>query len=175
MTTRATATTTADEKEGGSNTPQELTAQIAEYTSQLAGIEELLQATPQDEALLALHKDLVELLELTKNSIVSETSESSALSSSSSLSVVVADWSGGNVGDDRPPPPLAMEHAVGVPTGAAEASMMDDYAAPIVASITTTVDSDKKKTKKLKEFVVPPHLIVNQETDSEADKKRKRI
>ena len=44
--------------------------QIAEYESQLAGIVELLEASPGDESLLALKTDMDELLELSRASIV---------------------------------------------------------------------------------------------------------
>ena len=171
-TTTTTTTTTTDEMEGGSDALQILNTQIAEYTSQLADIEELLKATPRDESLLALHKDLVELLGLTKHSLVTEMSVSSSLSSS----IGVADGSGGDVGDKLPvpPPPAPSTEAAGT----AEGSMWNEYTATGAEApatiITTTVDGDKKKTKKLKEFVVPAHLIVNNETDSEADKKKKR-
>ena len=46
--------------------------QIAEYESQLAGIVELLKESPDDESLLALKKDMEELLELSRANIVED-------------------------------------------------------------------------------------------------------
>mmetsp|Transcript_5443 Transcript_5443/g.12502 ORF Transcript_5443/g.12502 Transcript_5443/m.12502 type:complete len:281 (-) Transcript_5443:465-1307(-) len=47
--------------------------QIAEYESQLAGIVELLEASPGDESLLALKQDMEELLELSRSSMAEDT------------------------------------------------------------------------------------------------------
>jgi survival-of-motor-neuron-related-splicing factor 30 len=122
----------------------EVEQEIGEYQAQLASIEQLLEATPDDESLLALKKDLVELLELTK-------------SSASSGTTTVAEPA-------SPPPP--MEWAVDAGAAAALMATVD------VPPPTGDAETGKKKSKKVMEFVVPPHLIVN-ETDSEADKKKK--
>jgi len=128
--------------------------QIAEYESQLAGIEQLLAASPNDESLLTLKKDLEELLALTRSG------------TAAGAAVVEPDL-------PIPPPPMSppenfpLEQAVAAGAAAAAIATEDDK---------PTVEDDKdkkKKTKKLKDFVVPPHLIIN-ETDSEADKKKKR-
>ena len=67
-----TVATTTDGKDGDCKALR-LTAQNAEYTSQLTGIEELLNAMPHDDAILALYEDLVVLMELAKHCMVTET------------------------------------------------------------------------------------------------------
>jgi hypothetical protein len=127
---------------------------IAEYEEQLAGIEQLLVVTPNDESLLALKRDLVELLELTKGN------------ASSSISA--------NVPELSLSPPLVQDAVeqpsmdVAVAAGAAAASTAAGDESPMIET-----ETGKRKIKKIKDFVVPPHLIVS-ETDSEADKKKKR-
>ena len=49
--------------------------QLSEYESQLAEITALLEASPNDESLLALRNDLEELLQLTRSNLKGETQE----------------------------------------------------------------------------------------------------
>lgn len=46
--------------------------QVEEYESQLADVQALLQASPDDESLLSLQKDLLKLISLTKASLPEE-------------------------------------------------------------------------------------------------------
>ena len=64
---------------------------------------------------------------------------------------------------------------------ATEESMPEDYtaaepppAAAPTTTMTTTLDGDKKITKKIEEFVFPSCFLVNHDTNSKADNKRKR-
>lgn len=137
--------------------------QIAEYESQLENIKQLLEVDPQDESLLALKNDLEELLHLTRaqtNDIANNDSDEAAL--------------------DLPPPPLppppppqpAIEGTTSAETEAASAAVAAGEAAAAAASEDTTTKSNNKKKQKVKDFVVPPHLIAN-EADTEAEKNRK--
>lgn len=150
--------------------------QIAEYETQLANIEELLAASPNDESLLALKNDLVELLHLTRASYADA-------SASVTSSYASAADSGALELDLPPPPPLPPSSSLqaaldmtaeqAVAAGAAAAAFATEDDKPTTTTAPMEGTSEKKKVKMLKDFVVPPHLIVN-ENDSEADKKRKR-
>lgn len=142
--------------------------QIAEYEAQLAGIEELLAASPGDESLLVLKKDLEELLELTRanagtSTLSSDTDNNAAPQESlpevAGISSPVAERSSHEALED------ALNQAVEAGATAAAAA----------SSTTSEASSPPKKTKKktkLKEFVVPQHLMAK-ENDSEQEKNRK--
>jgi len=135
--------------------------QIAEYETQLANVEELLAGSPNDESLLTLKKDLEELLQLTRNepavaSVKVEPDLPTSPSSPPSL----------------PTSPDAVTAEQAVAAGAAAAAIATEDDRPTINPPSDGL-SEKKKTKKLKDFVVPAHLIVN-EQDSEAEKKKKR-
>jgi survival-of-motor-neuron-related-splicing factor 30 len=132
--------------------------QIAEYESQLASIEELLAESPTDESLLALKADLVELLGLSRADVQPQ----------SGAVVIEPDVS-------LPSPSSSLEMTVerAVAAGAAAAAIATEDDKPSTRLQPEESGSTKKKVKKLKDFVVPPHLIVN-ENDSEADVKKKR-
>lgn len=133
--------------------------QIQEYELQLANIEQLLEADPKDESLLGLKRDIEELLELSRSNLpsASETTPASAELNPSPL----------------PPQPNEI--------GAKETAELDAATAAVstgaVAAASTSDDvanaKAKKKKQKLKDFVLPPHLVPN-EADSEAEKNRKR-
>jgi survival-of-motor-neuron-related-splicing factor 30 len=142
--------------------------QITEYESQLAGIDELLAASPTDESLLALKADLVELLRLSR----ADMNVQQPQQLSQATNIIEPDIS-------LPSPPrleiAAVEQAVSAGAAAAAIATEDDKPSSGLFQQPPQADpgSTKKKTKKLKDFVVPPHLIVS-EGDSEADIKKKR-
>lgn len=139
-------------------------AQLSEYETQLRDVEELLKASPNDESLLALKNDLVELVSLTKATL-------GAASESASL-------------PPPPPPPPPQEEATPPPTTSVEAAIQAGLAAATAANnedpateqqetAAVPVEGKKKKKKKLKDFVLPDHLIPL-DTDTEAERNRKR-
>eukprot|EP00934_Nitzschia_sp_Nitz4_P005625 Nitzschia sp. Nitz4//scaffold82_size85912//9436//10056//NITZ4_005125-RA/size85912-processed-gene-0.22-mRNA-1//-1//CDS//3329558787//5615//frame0 len=127
--------------------------QIAEYKAQLASIEELLQASPDDESLLSLKKDLVELLQITAGPAASTNEETPQPS------------------NDEPAPEESYPE---LPMATAAVPASGEEGQP-TETTNASADPPKKKRKKeaLGDFVVPPHLITN-EQDTEAEKKRKR-
>ena len=147
--------------------------QLQEYEKQLADIEELLEDAPGDESLLSLKSDLVELVNLTKDTLAAsggnvEQAGTSGLASSTQEAELAL-----------PPPEPAAAAAASLPTsqdfsaeiesfGAADGAATTDSAQAAVAS-----EAPKKKTKKIKDFEVPQRLVPL-ETDSEAEIKRKR-
>mmetsp|Transcript_13322 Transcript_13322/g.15166 ORF Transcript_13322/g.15166 Transcript_13322/m.15166 type:complete len:245 (-) Transcript_13322:303-1037(-) len=169
--------------------------QIVEYESQLISIVQLLEASPDDESLLVLKKDMEELLELSRANIESE-------SSTPKKSV-------GTISDDLPllPPPsppqpvesnTQLNEASGtiyrphpnvkqetatetVPPIDTATTFNDDGSSgggdEIVASMKKAPPQKvkkRKKHKKVKEFTLPSHLIPNDEdTDTERNKKRR--
>jgi len=166
--------------------------QIVEYESQLISIVQLLEASPDDESLLVLKKDMEELLELSRANIESE-------SSTPKKSV-------GTISDDlpllpTPSPPQPVESntelkASGniyrhpnfkqetttetVPPIDTAKTFNDDGSSggggEIVVSIKKAPHKVKKskKQKKVKDFTLPSHLIPNDEdTDTERNKKRR--
>lgn len=170
--------------------------QIAEYESQLAGIVELLEASPGDESLLALKKDLEELLELSRANVAADTA---AIETSTAGDV-------GEAGLQLPPPPLPppppppLETHYGIADGASSdnaaisssTGLHDEIGkqimptehsvAPGESAAVSISKKDKphkakkssKKLKKVKDFVLPDHLVPNDEdTDAQRNKKRK--
>ena len=155
--------------------------QIAEYESQLEGIEQLLAASPDDESLLTLKRDLLELLELSKagNTATGAAVAPGAEATSPNAATVIQEEL------ELPPPPplegnnnnpyineLSAESAVEAGVAAAANASVDETS-PAAASAANNNNPKKKKKQKIKEFVVPPHLMV-QEQDSEAERNRKR-
>jgi survival-of-motor-neuron-related-splicing factor 30 len=147
--------------------------QVHEYETQLADVEALLQATPDDPSLVSLKSDLVELLAITKETISTEASES-AVSESAKLSEAPdadADfsdtWSHPN---DHIPANVAS-------TAIASASASDALKrpdGPIDTEANAVAEQPpKKKAKKIKDFEVPEHLVPL-DTDTDAEKNRKR-
>ena len=168
--------------------------QIAEYESQLAGIVELLKESPDDESLLALKKDMEELLELSR-----------ANNAEDAVTATISN-DGHNVEASEelqlpppplppPPPKLEMNNTIAdqASHSNAELSMAaglekDVYNQTIPsenANASAEVSTSKKekphkakkskKLKKVKDFVLPDHLIPNDEdTDAERNKKRRK-
>jgi hypothetical protein len=126
--------------------------QLQEYENQLADIEELLQATPDDESLLALKNDIIELITLTKAGPSSE-----------------------DHGDTEYPTRLTS-----YPAGSASQQDDDEVEAHKNANTSITAISievtqlpeKKKKLQNIKDFEIPAHLLPN-ENDSEAEKNKK--
>lgn len=138
--------------------------QLREYETQLADVDALLQATPDDPSLLSLKSDLVELLAITKESISTEASQS-AVSESAELPEAPIDpatdfsatWS--NIPADVT---STTSHALKRPDS------------PIDTEATAVAEQPpKKKAKKIKDFEVPEHLVPL-DTDTDAEKNRKR-
>jgi hypothetical protein len=139
--------------------------ELAEYESQLAGIEELLAASPGDESLLVLKTDLEELLQLTRAN----------LGTSSSRTNDDADDDGDDDDDfdDQPQESSsAPEAAAAIHTAAGVMNQAVPAGTAATASATEAPLKKNKKKTKLKEFVVPPHLMAK-ETDSDPEKNRK--
>lgn len=151
--------------------------QLKEYEKQLADVIALLQDSPEDESLLSLKSDLEELVALTKDTLaggdkISDGSEDAsndnqgAASSGITSASTAADQA--SLADSNavplPPPPSDWDaretgeetKQVALPQSAADPS-----------------EPPKKKAKKMKEFEVPQRLLPL-DTDSEAEKKRKK-
>jgi survival-of-motor-neuron-related-splicing factor 30 len=144
--------------------------QVREYETQLADVEALLQATPDDPSLVSLKSDLVELLAITKESISTEASESAV--NESAQADPAADFSETWIQtNDDVPADLSSSTAI------ASASASDGLKrsdGPEDAEATAAAEQPpKKKAKKLKDFEVPEHLVPL-DTDTDAEKNRKR-
>ena len=161
--------------------------QIAEYESQLAGIVDLLKESPGDESLLALKRDMEELLMLSRANLATDTTAAAASNASEH-----DEQSKMPASEDLelpppplpPPPPPLPETNAGNP-----GSTATDYAAVGLqktentggdAATATASKKEKphkvkksKKQKKVKDFVLPDHLIPNDE-DTEAERNKKR-
>lgn len=124
--------------------------QLAEYESQLADIEEVLQASPEDESLLALKNDLVELIALTK-------AGSTTTVSDPELSVETSDQAETQREDDDDEEKVATA----------------DVSSAGVEAEAEPVQAPNKKIQNIKDFEVPAHLVP-METDTEAEKNKKR-
>uniref|UniRef100_A0A7S4AT14 Uncharacterized protein n=1 Tax=Pseudo-nitzschia australis TaxID=44445 RepID=A0A7S4AT14_9STRA len=187
--------------------------QIAEYESQLAEIVELLEASPGDESILALKKDLEEVLELSRQNIIAQTTNSTTTAGASTKVE--------NSLEDRdlrlPPPPPLPPPPIETDNGITDGGASSTNAAVSASSSTTQLQHEassslslssynqtipiegvsansssesaakkekphkakksgigSKKPKKVKDFVMPDHLIPNDEdTETERNKKRR--
>lgn len=182
------------------------TEQITEYESQLAGIVDLLDASPCDESLLALKLDMEELLELSRANVADDTTTTAAS--------IVGDIDGQSKAEialeelQLPHPPLPPPPPHATSTGIVDGALSSNAALPPSAglqneihnqdvpsenaitsgeiSAVSAVSASKKekthkakkssikKQKKVKDFVLPDHLLPNEEdTDPERNKKRR--
>jgi len=175
--------------------------QIAEYETQLAGIVALLEESPGDESLLALKKDMEELLELsranladdkttTTTQVAGDAEEQSkvAMSSSEDLQLPPPPL-------PPPPPPPPIASSSNSPPSASAPGLQKELYNPASIPSETTIPggesaeaattskkekphkakkSSSKKLKKVKDFVLPDHLVPNEgDTDAERNKKRR--
>ncbi|KAG7367977.1 hypothetical protein IV203_030720 [Nitzschia inconspicua] len=169
--------------------------QIAEYESQLAGINELLAATPEDESLLELKRDMEELLALSKASLKNQQSEATSdqlqeEDPDAAIAAAGASSESGSLDDLELPTSFATAAAQLPETDAGTANPDSDFslieamqngAAQAAAAsageegLSDDNNNNKKSKKKdkIKDFVLPPHLVPN-EGDSEAERNRKR-
>lgn len=163
--------------------------QLAEYESQLRDVETLLQASPGDESLISLKSDLIELINITRQSASAPTpsTEEDSKPSSTNFNVfdkALQDAVGTSVGADFSETRSAPESA---PAAEAEGSrnFVDtvEEAAVAAAGIPTSIDTSsakqvpKKKSRNPKqEFEVPKHLLpLDTDTAAERNKKRRAV
>lgn len=138
--------------------------QLKEYESQLADIEELLEADPTDESMLKLKSDLVELIALTKEDGGADEENDEPATEAANFEV--------------PVPAIATETAVEVQSTDVEpalavAAATQSFSIPPAAAVTSGEEPPKKKLKKVKDFEAPAHLQV-QEGDNEKEINRKK-
>jgi len=129
--------------------------QLQEYESQLADVQELLKASTDDASLLTLQSDLQELINITRQTLNAAAGEEMTPSHQEETSTVAV--------AKAPPTDLAPQNVV---ESTSDTQEVDTQPA-------TAEEPPKKKLKKMKEFEVPKHLIPL-DTDSEAEKNRKR-
>ncbi|KAG7347348.1 hypothetical protein IV203_016053 [Nitzschia inconspicua] len=157
--------------------------QIAEYESQLAGINELLAATPEDESLLELKRDMEELLALSKASLENQQSEATSDHSQeedpeAALAAAGASSESGSLDDLELPTSFATNPdsdfslIEAMQNGAAQAAAAS-AGEEALSDDNNNNNKKSKKKDKIKDFVLPPHLVPN-EGDSEAERNRKR-
>jgi hypothetical protein len=121
--------------------------QLQEYETQLADVEALLEASPKDESLLSLKSDLVELLNITRESLPAGEALEPAVTenvaeSESAQETTVAETSTSWSDPTSTSVPASSDPVKRSPAEAAAAE-----------------EPPKKKSKKLKDFEVPEHLI----------------
>ena len=159
--------------------------QLQEYESQLADVEALLQATPDDPSLVSLKTDLIDLINITRQQ------QGETLHPLPTTPTVPESISTGSVNVfDR-----ALEAAVGKSVGRDEQDVdvstnentksfaetiidasndADQLTVPLSIDTVTGAEPAKKKQKLFKaEFEVPQHLIPL-ETDTEAERNKKQ-
>jgi survival-of-motor-neuron-related-splicing factor 30 len=152
--------------------------QIAEYESQLANINELLEASPNDESLLALKRDMEELLELSRATCVT-----AAVGFSGDAAAVESTETPSSLDDlPLPEPPTTNNNVTDIDlavqagslTGAASLPDTDGgYDHHIDNHHSISKSSKSTKIEKIQEFVLPPHLVLK-DTDTEAERNKKR-
>ena len=131
--------------------------QLEEYESQLADIEELLEADPTDESILKLKSDLVELIALTKEEDVAP-EETTTTTTTTTTAESTTTESASPVAEA----PVETAPVEAAPVAAAAAEAPPDANEP-----------PRKKLKKVKDFEVPAHLQIL-ETDDEKEVNRKK-
>jgi hypothetical protein len=120
--------------------------QLQEYETQLADVEALLAASPKDESLLSLKSDLVELLNITRESLPAE-----------ALEPAVTDNVVAESGSAQETTVAETSTSWSDPTSTSAPASSD----PVKRSPEESAAEGppKKKSKKLKDFEVPEHLI----------------
>jgi survival-of-motor-neuron-related-splicing factor 30 len=149
------------------STPEQEQEQLAEYESQLADIEQLLQASPEDESLLALKTDLVELVTLTRTSL--GIPPPAALPTPPTLPDQEDH-------QDARVQVAAVSANTAMQAGAAAAASDNEEEEVVAENPNNNLNNstnNKKKRKKLRDFVLPEHLIPL-DTDTEAERNKKR-
>jgi len=146
--------------------------QIIKCENDLAQVNELLRASPDDESLLKLKSDIEELLELTRQSLSNKIVSNEITASKTTPNILEK----------------ALEAAVGTSVGIESdqkllKSSMDEQDAEEFTTESNrstefpdgddTLESPKKKAKKVKEFEIPSHLVPR-DTDTEGERNRKR-
>lgn len=176
--------------------------QIREYEDQLADVDELLRASPDDPSLVTLKSDLLELLKITRQSIPSNNvhalgaatetiSYTSAASFGNVFEKALEAAVGNSVGMEMNAENTVHKRSANDETlGMSFANVMTEAAVAATAGATNKAENEygggadtdnygasnepaKKKTKKIKDFEVPSHLIPN-DGDSEAERNKKR-
>jgi survival of motor neuron-related-splicing factor 30 len=160
--------------------------QLSEYESQLIDVEALLQATPEDASLLSLKSDLLELINITKQSASAQSQhKDEVIYKPSTTSVDVFDKAlqdavGTSVGADTidaaVPPTTTADVAATSRTFAdtVEEAAIAAASMPEVIAAGVSKDVPRKKSKiSSKEFEVPKHLLLL-DTDSAAERNKKR-
>lgn len=135
------------------------TEQLREYEGQLAEVTTLLADSPTDESLLALQRDLLELIGIAKAEVQPTALTGNAFDEALRAAV-------GNSVDDK------------ASSGGNNAMVAASSSVPLAATTTTkptaTKEPPKKKSSKVKaEFEVPKHLVIG-DSDSTAERNRKR-
>ena len=169
--------------------------QLAEYESQLADIEALLEADPSDESVQKLRADLVELIALTKSELASAAAGAGTTGDDEAAAGSAAASSAGDTGEalELPPPPVPVPDSVPAAV-AAVAAVPEQYQIPATvgdggATAAPTTEeaaaalakAEKKKKKKKKdaaisEFEIPERLQpLPSDTDAERKKKTRAI
>lgn len=169
--------------------------QLAEYESQLADIEALLEADPSDESVQKLRADLVELIALTKSELASAAAGAGTTGDDEVAAGSAAASSAGDTGEalELPPPPVPVPDSVPAAV-AAVAAVPEQYQIPATvgdggATAAPTTEeaaaalakAEKKKKKKKKdaaisEFEIPERLQpLPSDTDAERKKKTRAI
>ncbi|CAB9500700.1 expressed unknown protein [Seminavis robusta] len=140
--------------------------QLEEYEKQLADIEALLEATPEDESLLSVKKDLVELVELTRGEL--KNSPVATEAASAEQEEQQQDTADGAQNDG-----YAAVAAAALPV-AEIAGDTEGFA--VGTTETAAAERPKKKSKTVKEFEIPQRLLpAETDTETEANKKKRAI
>ena len=160
-------------------------SEIAEYQSQLDGVEELLKESPQDESLLKLKSDLLELISLVSGA--DDTGEG-ATELEVPLDTAIEEGKGSGKGDTKEEIRVEEsdnEHSGKSPSIAAEQTTSSSTTAALPKEQPSNGTSDpsksakaKKKSSKIvtKPFEIPAHLLpLDSDTDAERKRKRRTI
>jgi survival-of-motor-neuron-related-splicing factor 30 len=158
--------------------PHEMMEQLAEYESQLIDVEALLRATPEDASLLSLRSDLLELINITKQSSSAQPRHPST-TSVDVFDKALQDAVGTSVGADTFDAAASTTTADVADISRNFADTVEEAAIaaagmPAVTATGVSKEVPKKKSKSSnKEFEVPRHLIPL-DTDSAAERSKKR-
>lgn len=147
--------------------------QLREYETQLADVEALLQATPDDPSLLSLKSDLSELLKITRESLPAEEAEEAAAGGGEAAVAPVSVSASATGTASADPTSSNSAETSGMAAANAYAAAIDDALKRTEAPTeSTAAEPAKKKSKKIKDFEVPEHLIPL-DTDTDPEKKSK--
>lgn len=138
---------------------------LEEYEQQLADVEELLTATPDDATLLSLKNDLVELVTLTRGELQGEETNNNNTQADATTTSTTT--------ETHPEPGDSQDASGRLDFGAA---MDETFAVPDETAALPAAKKKARDKKVIQPFEIPPRFLpLETDTEAEANKKKRAV